>query len=85
MKQDLFVKGVQRVLFKVCSVYCTRCAMCIVQGLKCVLYKVCSVHCTRYVVCIVKGGQYVLYNVCRSLSRTAISSVNKENFISNLK
>ena len=42
---------------KVCSVYCTSCAVCIVQVVPCVLYKVGSLYCTRWAVCIVQGGQ----------------------------
>ena len=66
-QQQLFVHGVQCVLYNVSSVYCTRCAVCIVQsvqcvvqGVQCVLYKVCSVYCT--------------------LSQSAKSRVNKDNY-----
>ena len=45
-QQGLVVQGVQCVLYMVCNVYCTRCAVCIVLGVQCVLYKVCSVYCT---------------------------------------
>ena len=48
--QELFVQGVQYVLYKLCDVYCAWCAMYILQGVQCELYKVCSVYCTRYAV-----------------------------------
>ena len=46
-QQDLFIQGVQCVLYMVCYIYCTRRVVCFVQGVQCVLYKVCSVYCTK--------------------------------------
>ena len=37
---------------KLCNVYCTWCAVCIVQGVQCAMYKVCCVYCTMYALCI---------------------------------
>ena len=60
-QQDLVEQGVQCLFYKVCRVYCTRCAVCIVHGLPYVLYKTCSMYCTRCSLCIVKGVKFVLY------------------------
>ena len=57
---SLVVQGERCVLYKVCSVYCKRCAVYIVQGVQCVLYKVCSVYWTRCAVCIVQGLRYAV-------------------------
>ena len=54
IQQDLVVQGVQCSLYKLGSVYCTRCDVCIVQGVQRVLYKVCIVYCTKCALCIVQ-------------------------------
>ena len=56
-QQDLGLQGVQCVLEKLSGVYCTWCAVCIVQRIQCVLIKVCCLYCPRCAVCIVHSDQ----------------------------
>ena len=65
-------------LYKVCSVYCTRCAVCIVQSVQCALYKVCSVYCTRCAVCIVHTTDQQNLALTK---RTLISNLIQYNLI----
>ena len=65
------VQGEPNVLYRVYSVYCTRCGVCIEQ--------VCSVYCTRCAYCIVQGVECALHRVI-SLYSTQKSSVSKEDF-----
>ena len=50
---DLILQDLQCVLYKVCGVNCTKCAVRIVKGVRCALYNVCCVYCTTCAVCIV--------------------------------